>query len=638
MKSRGRPAGSSRRASSLSRPRARSAGAWPGRWTRWTASPEGRAILLAAATAIGLHLPSLGYDFVRDDRQLVLENPSMRGPGGFGRLMGSDFWASAGGVSGLWRPLVLLTFWIEGRLGDWSPVVFHASNLLVHGMVAALLVRLALRSGAGALAAGAAGLWFAAMPAHVESVAWIAGRTDLWSAMFALLALGLDRRGILAGSLAPRVLAAGAFAQALLAKESAAPVALAMLVQAWVLRPKAPAGARRVLHLVPLVAAIALWAALHRWAAGPVPESAALARSGADFLRLALATPAALLAQLWPGAVHGPDLALTPGRATPALAAAGALLLAGGAAAVATLARRRHAAAVPAALLWAPLAALAALVAAARTAQFGERHLYIPSLGAAWLLASLVERRGPGTWGTARAVGAGVLVAWSALATSSALPAWRNDAAMYAAMERTQPGYATAPLGRALLALDAGRDDEALTHLARAQALDSTRFEIPLYWGRIALGRGRFEEADSLARRAQALGGWNRDAALMQALALQRLGRWDGARPVLEALRARDAEDLDAAWAWAAQLAGEGRHGEAAASYQSLLAASPADYEGWLALAASRAALDDRVAAGHALDRAAVLPEAADGRASAARGALARAPFRPRELAPPPSR
>ena len=83
----------------------------------WTAA----ALIVPALVAVTLYAPVLGFDFVRDDRQLILDNPFMRVGGYLGRLLLSDFWASAGGNSGLWRPLAILSFWLDGRLGGWTP-------------------------------------------------------------------------------------------------------------------------------------------------------------------------------------------------------------------------------------------------------------------------------------------------------------------------------------------------------------------------------------------------------------------------------------------------------------------------------------------------------------------------------------
>src|SRR5678815_5786683 len=99
--------------------RARAAGpAW------WLHPALGPAIV-----ALLLYLPVRSGGFVRDDRDLFAVNPFFRRPGNLGHLLGSDFWSSSGFDSGLWRPLVTLSFWIDGRLGAWLPAWFHTCLL-----------------------------------------------------------------------------------------------------------------------------------------------------------------------------------------------------------------------------------------------------------------------------------------------------------------------------------------------------------------------------------------------------------------------------------------------------------------------------------------------------------------------------
>jgi hypothetical protein len=305
--------------------------------------------------------------------------------------------------------------------------------------------------------------------------------------------------------------------------------------------------------------------ALHAALVRPISASAGLEPGGEARLWTALAVPAWELRFLLPGVGHGPDWMLAP-LTTPAPAAFLGLAL--HVLAAMLLVRhiaRRDPLALPLAILWLPLVGMSAL-ALARGALFsGERHIYMASAGAAWVAGVWLER----AMKTRARVGliartgflalAGALVAWSAGDTLAALPAWRSEEAMYAAIERTQPRNAFGPLGQALAAIDSGDDPQAWEALARASAIDSTRYEIALYRAGILLRRGRPEESIALARAAGARVGWNRDARLIEALALQRLGRWAESRPVLEDLRARTTGDADVGTALRAQQAGESR-------------------------------------------------------------------------------
>ena len=78
--------------------------------------------LWSAALALVLYLPALGDGFVWDDHWLIEANPALRGGGGLLRALVSDFWAPTGSASGYWRPLVVLSYGLDGALSHWSAV------------------------------------------------------------------------------------------------------------------------------------------------------------------------------------------------------------------------------------------------------------------------------------------------------------------------------------------------------------------------------------------------------------------------------------------------------------------------------------------------------------------------------------
>jgi hypothetical protein len=533
-----------------------------------------RAVLIAAivsgAIACAVFLPSIAFDFVRDDRELLLDGSRLRAPGTLIHVLASDYWSVAGGESGLWRPCAAFTLWVDGRVSGWSPVWFHAANVLAHGFTTFLLVLVVAAYGGGTLAMWLAGLWFAFMPAHVESVAWIAGRTDIWCALFALAALILARAGRFGRRAGP-----AAFALALLSKESAATMAPVFALPQVPSSDAGPAPATGTWSAAlrvaaPYLAVLAIWAPLHALVVRPPAGFAGPAAEGAVRLWTALAIPAWELRFLLPGVGHSPDWMIAP-LASPAPAALfGLALYAIAAVLIVRLVAVRDPLATPLAIVWFPLAGMSALALVRGTVFSGERHVYLASAGAAWAVAVWIERcrnsRAVPVVITRNALLAVVLlVAWSARDTLATLPEWRDEETMYDAMAREQPQNATGPLGQGLARIERGDDPGAWDALASAAAIDSTRYEIPLYRAGIVLRRGRPEEAMALAREAGAKVGWNRDALLIEALALQRLGRWVEARNVLEDLSAREPGDRDVRSAWRAQVAGERRAGGSAA-------------------------------------------------------------------------
>src|ERR1041384_8360724 len=105
-----------------------------------------------------------------------------------------------------------------------SPAGFHAVNVVLHALAAALVALVALRLGLKQWPAAAAGVLFAVHPIHVEAVANVAGRKDELAAIFVLLAL-------LAHDSGRRIAACAALLAAMFSKESGAAGVLVLL--AW---------------------------------------------------------------------------------------------------------------------------------------------------------------------------------------------------------------------------------------------------------------------------------------------------------------------------------------------------------------------------------------------------------------------
>src|SRR6185503_18744630 len=102
-------------------------------------------------------------------------------------------------VFGHYMPLTWLTLGLDYALWGIDPRGYHATNLALHGLNAALcylLFRALLRRaapdldpGRALLAASVGALAFSIHPLRVESVAWITERRDLLSGSFFLLTL-----------------------------------------------------------------------------------------------------------------------------------------------------------------------------------------------------------------------------------------------------------------------------------------------------------------------------------------------------------------------------------------------------------------------------------------------------------------
>jgi len=224
---------------------------------------------------------TLRNGFVFDDNTIIQRNPLVQSTGEFPKLLTTAYWSGEGRSNRLYRPLTLATFALNRMMGEAKAWGFHLANVLLHGAVAALLfILLHELFGLKEVALIAAAL-FAVHPIQTEAVAGLAGRGDLLSAFFVLLALWLDRRG---GGRTPggRSLSFSgslfSFFLALLSKESAVAFpALLILTDRLAGRPESATRRRRAYELVATLGVLCLYLALRIRVLGALMEPGRIA-------------------------------------------------------------------------------------------------------------------------------------------------------------------------------------------------------------------------------------------------------------------------------------------------------------------------------------------------------------------------
>jgi tetratricopeptide (TPR) repeat protein len=203
-------------------------------------SPRWLVPVLAALVCAVIYLPTLKYQFVWDDEQLVTANERLNAANPlslFGQSFMSQPHESEATRVQYYRPLTVLTLWLDRHMWGQNPFGFHLTNVLLNALalvlLSLLLVRLAGRSQVWPVLLGIG--VFGLHPARIESVAFISGRTDLLATVFVLLCLlslwryARSRRWPWLG------VATASAAAAMLAKETA--VLLPLLVVAMLFWP-----------------------------------------------------------------------------------------------------------------------------------------------------------------------------------------------------------------------------------------------------------------------------------------------------------------------------------------------------------------------------------------------------------------
>ncbi|UCF66966.1 MAG: tetratricopeptide repeat protein [Acidobacteriota bacterium] len=411
-------------------------------WLRRTAPVVAIAIVCLAVYSL-----SLGGEFVWDDRTLIVENRLLRSPSETLRLFVQDFWDTGDGhdrFRSFYRPLVSASYALDYALWGRNPLGFHVTNLLLHIACSAMVYLLARQSAMSVAASTIGAALFAVHPVHVESVAWISGRTDLVCAL-ALLAsfsLAMHARKANTHRLGFQAASAVLFGIALLAKEMAITLPL-LIVLAEIISERSPRrwckAARAVmLHALVLVVYIGLRASAVGLAGHTLYDLHALGYAATAVFALArylvlLILPLGLDA-------HYPYQPLTSSLNIVVLVSSGILWVVGWAAW-----RLRYSR--PAASFWIVWTVLT-LAPVLLFGRFGDvimadRFLYIPSIGWAMLAAIAaheVHRAPQGLPVRRWLAGAGAAV-WLILATITIDRAsvWDSDTTLFSEMVQTSP-------------------------------------------------------------------------------------------------------------------------------------------------------------------------------------------------------
>ncbi len=187
------------------------------------------ALISIVALALAASAASLTNGFAFDDTHVISANETVHSLAQWSDFFTQSYWPEEKGGD-LYRPFTILNFAAQWALGGGTPLVFHLTSVVLYALVCAaffwiLVILVPLP------AAWLAGALFAVHPLHVEVVGNVVGQSELWAALFMLLALGIFLRARLRGLLSARDTAAIIllYAAGLLSKEHAIVLPLVLL-------------------------------------------------------------------------------------------------------------------------------------------------------------------------------------------------------------------------------------------------------------------------------------------------------------------------------------------------------------------------------------------------------------------------
>ena len=143
-------------------------------------------LLLAVATS-AIYSPVARHPFIDFDDQYYITN---NGPVQAGLTWQTFIWSFNAGYAQNWHPLTWLSHALDCQLYGLNPAGHHLTSVLFHSLNVVILFLLLLWSTRAMGRSLLVAALFALHPLNVESVAWVAERKSVLSALFFLLALG----------------------------------------------------------------------------------------------------------------------------------------------------------------------------------------------------------------------------------------------------------------------------------------------------------------------------------------------------------------------------------------------------------------------------------------------------------------
>ena len=465
------------------------------------------ALVLACLAIYG---QTLRHDFVNfDDMLYVTDNPHVQA----GLTPAGVAWAFVTDRAMYFHPLTWMSHMLDCSVYGMRAWGHHLTSLLLHA-ASSLLLFAALRRLTGTLwRSAAAAALFAVHPLHVESVAWIAERKDVLSALFWMAALFAYARHARRPGPAAYAGVAAAFVLGLMSKPMVVTLPFVLLLlDYWPLdrvdRTASPrVMARKLTRLAWEKAPLFLLAVLSGASTYLMQAQGNNLSFGAKVPFLARCANAAvvyvlyLLKTVWPSglAVFYPHPI-----ARPAWQVCGALVLLASIT-LFCLSRARRQPYLIVGWLW-YLGTLVPVIELVQAGKFShaDRYTYLPSIGLfimlAWGAHDLSKRwRAPLPLTAATAIA--VLAALSVCATLQTAH-WRNSETLFrhALAVGQESTHACNILGA--LELDRGNRSEARSLLTRAVNLDPENAHALYNLGRLAMDENHPGEAADLFRKA----------------------------------------------------------------------------------------------------------------------------------------
>ena len=420
---------------------------------------------------------TLRHEFVAyDDQNYVYESPVVTA----GLTLNGIRLAFTQPHARNWHPLTTLSHMLDSQLFGLNPAGHHFTNVLLHTFAVLLLFFVLRRMTGSTWRSAFVAAIFAIHPLRVESVAWVAERKDVLSALFFMLTLAMYVRYVDRPSASRYVAVGVAFGLGLMAKPMLVTLPLILFaLDYWPLRRfeerglgkgTTPSYSRLILEKTPLlflsVAAGLATLIAQRSTVGYGEQTPLLSRLG----NASIACVTYIEQMFWPM-----KLAVFYPQPTNGWPLVDILLSLGLLALVSAIVVRFRKISPYLIVGWLwyliSLSPTLGLIPVGLQAH-ADRYTYLPQIGLymglAWLAGDLAGRF-PASRRVWIFAGLAALVAATRIASAQA-SSWRNTETLWEQALTVMPNNDVANYNLALLALDRGRIDDAIRHLESALA------------------------------------------------------------------------------------------------------------------------------------------------------------------------
>jgi len=350
------------------------------------------------------YVATLRFQFVHDDRGIIVENPAVHSWHAVPSYFTSQVWAAVGpaGMGYAYRPLFLLWYRVNSAIFGQQAAGWHFTTVVAHVVATYCVFLLAHRIFGERPAALFSGLLFGLHPVHIEGVAWISGGPDALVAGLIIPAYLCWVRSREAGGRGSPWLGASLalYAMAMLIKETAVVLPLILFSSQWLgfprpLEPRSRAWMLKTLQVLKALLPYLVLTAVYLMVRTVALKGFSHPAAQISWLTVLLTWPSLLVFYakllLWPVGLspfYGLEYVLHPTLRNTILPALALLLVAGG---LWKWASQSRPAALAIPWLIFPLLPVLTVQVFGNGNFAHNRYVYLPSIGFVMLLAAALR-------------------------------------------------------------------------------------------------------------------------------------------------------------------------------------------------------------------------------------------------------